>query len=143
MRLSGFSKVNEIFEHKRATRCANFRHMAVPPPPRRTSAYQRIFEGRDGQLETWLREMDRTGALPEAHAAIDNAYASGHAAGLEEGRAEHLDATRTLLLNLLEIRFEQIDERILDQIEEAPLPRLQRWILSILEIQSLDDLLER
>src|SRR6187551_1828650 len=106
--------------------------MATPPLPRRASAYQRLFEDRDGQLQTWLREFDRSGALPEAHAAMDNAYARGHAAGIEEGRAEHLDAVRTLLLQLLEAKFGGLDERGLDRIEQASLPRLQRWILSIL-----------
>jgi|SRR5690349_5719900 hypothetical protein len=116
--------------------------MPVPPNPRHVSAYQRIFEGGDGQLESWLREIDRQGALPEQHAAIDNAYARGHVAGLEEGRAEHLDATKTLLLALLEARFGALSDEVLDRIDDAQLPRLQRWILAIVDAQSLTDILQ-
>jgi len=117
--------------------------MPAPPNPRHVSAYQRIIEGGDGQLQSWLREIDRTGALPEQHAAIDNAYAHGHVAGLEEGRAEQLDATKTLLLALLETRFGSLDDRVLDRIDDAQLPRLQRWILAIVDAQSIDEIMER
>lgn len=117
--------------------------MAVPPPPRRRSAYQRLIQDADGQLQTWLREFDRSGALPEARAAMDNAYASGHAAGLEEGREEHLDAAKTLLLNLLEEKFGPLPDEALDRIEEALLPRVQRWILAILAAESVDDVFAR
>jgi len=115
--------------------------MPVPPNPRHVSAYQRIIEGGDGQLQSWLREIDRTGALPEQHAAIDNAYATGHVAGLEEGRAEHLDATKTLLLGLLEARFGSLDDDVLNRIDDAQLPRLQRWMLAVLDAQSPDEVL--
>lgn len=117
--------------------------MAAPPPPNRPSAYQRIFEDRDGQLRTWLREFDRSGALPAAHAAMDNAYARGHAVGLEEARADQLDATRTLLLQLLEKKFGALNDQALDRIEEAQLPRLQRWILIILDADSVDAVLAK
>ena len=117
--------------------------MAAPPPPNRASAYQRIFEDRDGQLRTWLREFDRSGALPAAHAAMDNAYARGHVAGLEEARADHLDATRTLLLQLLEAKFGALDDQVMDRLDEAQLPRVQRWILAILEATSVDEVLSR
>ena len=115
--------------------------MVAPPPPNRASAYQRIFEDRDGQLQTWLREFDRSGALPAAHAAMDNAYARGHAAGLEEARGDHLDATRTLLLQLLEMKFGALDDSTMDRIESAQLPRLQRWILATLDTTSVADVL--
>ncbi len=117
--------------------------MAVPPPPARRSAYQRLIEDRDGQLETWLKEFDRSGALPEAHAAMDNAYARGHVAGLEEAREEHLDATKTLLLHLMEAKFGELSDHALERIDEAALPRVQRWILAMLEAESIRDLLER
>jgi hypothetical protein len=116
--------------------------MAIPPPPSRRSNYQRLIQDSDGQLETWLREFDRSGALPQARAAMDNAYAQGHASGLEEAREEHLDATRTLLLNLLESKFGEVDYRELDRIEEAGLPRLQRWILALLTANSVAEVLE-
>jgi hypothetical protein len=111
-------------------------------PPRRASAYQRILSDHEGQLQTWLREFDRSGALPEAHAAVDNAYALGHAAGLETGRAEHLDGIRTLLLNLLEMKFGELDDgALLDRIDEAQLPRLQRWILAAVSAESVADVI--
>ncbi len=115
--------------------------MAGPPPPSRRS--WRAIEDHQGQLESWLRKFDTSGALPQARAAMDNAYAHGYAAGLEEAREEHLDATKTLLLNLLEAKFAHVDERALDKIEEAGLPRIQRWILGILESQSVQDVLMR
>jgi hypothetical protein len=116
--------------------------MPVPPNPRHISAYQRIFAGGDGQLESWLREIDRTGALPEQHAAIDHAYARGHVAGLEEGRAEHLDATKTLLLSMLEMRFGPLNDEVLDRIDDAHLPRLQRWILATVDAQCMDEIMQ-
>jgi len=115
--------------------------MAAPPPSRRASAYQRILEDRDGQLQTWLREFDSSGALPTAHAALDNAYARGYAAGLEEGRSDHLDATKTLLVQLLETKFGPLDDQTMDRIDDAQLPRLQRWILAILQAAIVDDVL--
>jgi hypothetical protein len=116
--------------------------MAAPPPPNRASAYQRIILDHEGQLQTWLREFDRSGALPEAHAAVDNAYALGHAAGLEIGRAEHIDGVRTLLLNLIELKFGEVDDgAILDRIDEAQLPRLQRWILAVLGAESVHEVI--
>lgn len=101
------------------------RQPRIAPPPL-TSAEQ-----GEGQLKNWLREFDRGGSLPEAHAAIDNAFARGHARGLEEGRADLLDWARTVLLSLLEQKFHDLSDEQLDQIEQASLADLKRWIEQI------------
>ena len=83
------------------------------------------------QLSEWLRACDRKGALPAAEAAMDVAYAQGYKRGLEEGRAEHVDGLRTLLMRVLETKLASIDDGTLDRIEGADVASLETWLLEL------------
>ncbi len=93
------------------------------------------------QLKEWLRACDREGALPAAEAAVDLAYAQGYKKGIEEGRADHLDAMRTLLMRALEAKFDSIEDTVLERIGEADLKTLEHWLFDLFHADSLQQAL--
>lgn len=101
--------------------------------------FEEIAEGPDGRLRAWLRERDRLGALPETHAALDDAYARGYSQGVEDAQTEQLDAARTLLLQMLEAKFGEVDDAAMDKIGQATQGMLSRWTLAVLSAPSVAD----
>ena len=90
----------------------------------------------EATLGEWLRKRNHQGVLSEGEAALDVAYAEGYRKGIEEGRSDHADAMRTLLLRVLEARFGVQDETTLDRIAEAELGVLERWIVDVISARS-------
>ena len=95
----------------------------------------------EAQLSEWLRKCNHQGILDEGEAALDVAFAQGYKKGIEEGRSDHADAMRTLLLRVLEKKFGDLDEAILDRIAEAELGVLEQWIVDIIGAQNAVDAL--
>ena len=95
----------------------------------------------EAQLSEWLRKCNHQGILEEGEAALDVAFAQGYKKGIEEGRSDHLDAMRTLLLRALETKFGDLDETTLDRIGEAELTVLEHWIVDVIGAQSMADAL--
>lgn len=102
---------------------------------------EEIAEGPDGRLRAWLRERDRLGALPETHAALDDAYARGYAQGVEDAQEEQLDSLRTVLFKILEARFSEIDDTAMDRIGEAQQATLTRWMSAAVSASSVEEAL--
>lgn len=82
-------------------------------------------------LSEWLKKCDRAGALPESRAGADVAYAMGHSRGLEEGQEAQLEAMRTLVLRVLEVRSGEPDDATLDRLEQATLKELEAWMFGL------------
>jgi hypothetical protein len=95
----------------------------------------------EAELSQWLRRCSRQGVLHEGEAALDVAFAQGYKKGIEEGRGDHEDAVRTLLLRVLEAKFGELDERTLDRIAEAQLGALEQWIVDAFGAHSMAEAL--
>ena len=91
-----------------------------PPAPRSES---------ERRLSARLRRQDALGALAEDRANADMAFAMGHARGLEEGREDHLDSLRTVLMRVLEASCDQVSTETLEQLEAASQRELEDWIV--------------
>ena len=91
-----------------------------PPAPRSES---------ERRLSARLRSHAARGALAEDRANADIAFAMGHARGLEEGREDHLDSLRTVLMRVLEASCDQVSGEILQQVESASQRELEDWIV--------------
>ncbi len=103
---------------------------------------EEISEDPDGRLRSWLRERERLGALPEWHAALDDAFARGYARGTEDGNVERLDAARTILSRMLETKFGEIHDAAMDRIAEASQATLEKWMVALLSASSIDEALK-
>lgn len=101
-----------------------------------------VLEDTGGKLRAWLRDSDRVGALPEAQAAVDVAFASGHAQGLEQGREESLDTLRTILLRWLEVRCGEVSESTMDKIAAASWATLERCLLKLASASTEQEVLQ-
>ncbi len=95
----------------------------------------------EAQLSEWLRKCNRQGILDEGEAALDVAFAQGYKKGIEEGRSDHEDAMRTLLLRVLESKFGELNETTLDRIAEAELDVLEHWIVDVITARSMAEAL--
>jgi hypothetical protein len=102
---------------------------------------QDALDVSEAQLSEWLRRCNHQGILDEGAAALDVAFAQGYKKGIEEGRSDHEDASRTLLLRALEKKFGELDETTLDRIAEAELEVLERWIVDVITAQSVAEAL--
>lgn len=80
------------------------------------------------------------GALNPYQAELDAAHATGYAAGLAEGRDEALDEFQTILSRILEGKFGELTESVLDCIAEADRITLKKWIVLAGAVENLDDL---
>lgn len=79
------------------------------------------------------------GALNLEKVVADASYARGHAHGIEEGRDEGLDHVRTTLLTILEVKFGDVTDDMLEKIEEADHPRLRRYTVAAATAGLLDE----
>ncbi len=100
-----------------------------------------VLDVGEEQLREWLRKCNRQGILDEGEAALDVAFAQGYRKGIEEARGDHEDATRTLLLRVLETKFGELDEATLDRIAEAELSVLEQWIVDVIGAHSMAEAL--
>jgi hypothetical protein len=80
------------------------------------------------------------GALRPPKAEVDAALAHGYAEGLEEARADALDSFRTVLSQMLELRFGPLPDSALDCIGEADQITLEKWVVQTAAVSSLDEL---
>lgn len=78
------------------------------------------------------------GALLPNQAELDAALARGYADGLEYARDAALDDLRTIVSNILEKRFGELEERALDCIAEADAVTLRRWAIAAIDVDDLD-----
>jgi hypothetical protein len=86
-----------------------------------------------------FRARDSIGALNLENVAADVAYARGHAHGIEEGREESFDLVRTTLLTILEVKFGEVNDEMLEMIELADHPRLRRYTVAAATAEVIDD----
>ena len=100
-----------------------------------------VVDVGEEQLSEWLRKCNQQGILGEGEAALDVAFARGYKKGIEEGRSDHVDAMRTLLLRALETKFGELDEATLDRIEEAELGTLEQWIVDVISARTMAEAL--
>jgi hypothetical protein len=112
--------------------------MANPPPSDLDelppdSAIEKLY-----RADRRLRARDSWGALKPEDAASDAAYARGHAHGIEEAREEGLDMARTTLFAMLERKFGEVDESVMDKIGEADHVTLREYYLRVLDAPSAD-----
>lgn len=90
-----------------------------------------------------LRPRDSMGALNPTQAQLDEAHATGYARGLAEARDEALDDYQTILSRIIEARFGELSESVLDCIAEADRDTLKRWLVSASLVADLDELFAR
>lgn len=83
------------------------------------------------------------GALNPSIAQLDEAHATGYARGLAEAREEALDDLQTLLSRIVETRFGELSESVLDCIAEAGRETLKKWIVAACQANDLDELFAR
>lgn len=83
------------------------------------------------------------GALNPSQAELDEAHATGYARGLTEARDEALDDYQTMLSRIIEARFGDLAEPVLDAIAEADRDTLKKWIVAASLAADLDDVFAR
>lgn len=83
------------------------------------------------------------GALNPTKAQLDEAHATGYARGLVEAREEALDDLQTILSTIVETRFGELSESVLDCIAEARRETLKKWIVAASLVDSLDEIFVR
>ncbi len=103
--------------------------LPYPEPPTRPGATSRF------------RKRDSMGALRPRQAELDAAFAGGYARGEETALAEHLDRLRTVLCQILEVKFGELDSDALDLLEDADQKRLETWLIKTAAAESLQDVL--
>jgi hypothetical protein len=89
-----------------------------------------------------FRSRDSMGALRPSRASADGAYTRGYAHGLEEARSDALDSFRTVLMHILEAKFDTLDDMTLDRLEAAEQPLIERWIISSSQAACLNDIFD-
>ncbi len=109
----------------------HWRQTLEPPPPSLPYTPSRF------------RNRDSMGALRPSRAFADGAYTRGYAHGLEEARNDALDSFRTVLMRVLEAKFNTLDDNTLDRIERAEQLLMERWIIRAAQATSLDDVFDQ
>lgn len=90
-----------------------------------------------------LRPRDSMGALNLSQVQLDEAHATGYARGLGEAREEALDDLQTILSRIIETRFFDLTEPVLDCISQADRETLKKWIVSASLVDQVDDIFAR
>lgn len=83
------------------------------------------------------------GALNPTKAQLDEAHATGYARGLAEAREEARDDLQTLLSRVVETRFGELSDPVLDRIAEADKDTLKKWLVAAALVDTPDDLFVR
>lgn len=85
-----------------------------------------------------LHKRDSLGALQPAKAELDAAVARGYAEALESSREENLDRWRTVLASMLEAKFGELDEAVMERIAEADQEQLEQWVMAVVAAAAVD-----